>query len=117
MDVGSDLYACSVMVLAGIVLGLSFDLHEGFRRLAGVRGLYSFLSDLAYACMAGLFLSGCLIVSNWGELRWYALAALAGGIWAYAYLGSQFVRAGLGWMENTAKRVTGFLASRRKPPR
>jgi spore cortex biosynthesis protein YabQ len=110
VDVGDDLYAFSVMILAGMGLGLSFDVHRAVRHLGRARGRLSFLLDLGYGLGAGVWLAGCLIVANWGQLRWYALAGAALGVWTYSYLGSPLVRHVLRTTGRILRRAGSWLA-------
>jgi spore cortex biosynthesis protein YabQ len=119
VDVGDDLYAFSVMILAGMGLGLSFDVYRAVRHLGRVRGRLSFLLDLGYGLGAGMWLAGCLIVANWGQLRWYALAGAALGVWTHSYLGSPLVRHVLRTTGRTLRRAGRRLARvviRPRPP-
>ncbi|MDI6893923.1 MAG: spore cortex biosynthesis protein YabQ [Bacillota bacterium] len=117
--VEDDLYAFSVMILAGVGLGLSFDVYQAGRRLVRVRGLLSFLLDLGYGLGAGAWLAGWLVVANWGQLRWYAFAGVLLGVWTYAYLGSPLVRHILRATGRALRRLGRRLArlvTRPQPP-
>jgi len=119
VGVGDDLYAFSVMTLAGMGLGLSFDLYRAVRYLGRVRGGLSFLFDLGYGLAAGVWLAGCLVAANWGQLRWYAFAGVVLGAWAYSYLGSPLVRYVLrttGRALRRAGRRLARLVIRPRPP-
>lgn len=113
-DLGNDLYSCSVMILAGVGLGFFFDLHRSARRIGQVKGAVSFFLDLGYGLLAGVWVTGALVVANWGEIRWYTLAAAALGAWTYFYLGSPLMQLALGALERGCRRFLG--ARRRKPP-
>lgn len=115
--VGDDLYAFSLMILAGVGLGLSFDLytalHRPPRRSRGLRGLAHVTLDVLYGTAAGLWLAGWAVVANWGQLRWYVLAGAALGVWTYLYLGSPLVRHLLRATGRVARRVGALLGRRR----
>lgn len=115
--VGDDLYAFSVMILAGVGLGFSFDLYRALhlppRRTRGIRRLGHFLLDVAYGLTAGLWLAAWVVVANWGQLRWYILAGVALGAWTYMYLGSPLVRQVMRATGKAAGRLVRLLRPRR----
>lgn len=116
--VGDDLYAFSVMILAGVGLGFSFDLYRAVHRLPrrtrGIGQVGHFVLDVAYGLAAGLWLAVWLVVANWGQLRWYILVGAALGAWSYIYLGSPLVRHVLHATWRAAGRLMRLLGPR--PP-
>ncbi|HHY95826.1 MAG TPA: hypothetical protein GX513_12600 [Firmicutes bacterium] len=115
-DVGSDLYAFSVMTLAGVTLGLSFDVHRSVRRLLRAKKARSFFLDFLYAVWAGGWVGVCLLVANWAEMRGYMAVALLLGLWVYHFLGSPLVRSGLWQAERGLDRIRLWWRGRKTPP-
>lgn len=114
VGVGDDLYALSVMVLAGVGLGVSFDVYQAARHLGRIRGLRSFLLDLFYGLGAGVWLAAWLVVANWGQLRWYVFAGVLLGVWTYFYLGSPLVRLLLRAVGRAIRRFARFVRRPKK---
>jgi len=108
-----QLYMFCVLVLAGIGLGLVFDLYRVFRGLTRPKGYVVGLEDLLFWLVVLVFLFGALIVGNWGELRLYVFVALALGLVLYWHLASAAVIAGMmhtyRFAERACKGVLKFM--------
>lgn len=119
VGVGDDLYAFSVMILAGAGLGLSFDLYRALFPLARPRGRARrqarFVLDLVYGLGAGVWLAGWMVVANWAQGRWYVFAGVLLGTWTYFYLGSPLVRRVLGAFRRGVGRLVRLVRPVRPP--
>ncbi|MEW6523969.1 MAG: spore cortex biosynthesis protein YabQ [Bacillota bacterium] len=88
-----QVYRFLVMTAAGIGTGLGFDLFRAWRGFARPRGWAVHLSDLAFMCVACVFLATALVYGTWGDLRLYVYLAFVLGTAIYFSLGSSFMLA------------------------
>lgn len=105
-SLGTQLYSFGIVLMAGITLGIFFDL---FRVVRGILrpGLVSTpILDLLFWALITPILVLYLVLANWGELRGYVLIGLALGIFFYRLLLSGLVVSLLLWLVQV---VGGFL--------
>lgn len=76
---GTQLYAFGIVLLAGVNLGLFFDLFRVIRGLLRPGLLATPLLDLLFWALVTPILVLYLILANWGELRGYVVIGLALG--------------------------------------
>ncbi len=91
MDVSSQLGTFAAMIATGIALGLSFD---GYRVMRGVKKphfLVTIIFDMVIWLFAAVLVFGVLLLSNWGEVRFYVYLGLLVGIGVYFCLLSQYM--------------------------
>lgn len=78
-----QLYAFGMTVAAGITAGLVFDLYRLARRHLRPNPGMSWLMDLLFWLVLTPVVFALLLLSNWGELRFYVLLGLASGLVLY----------------------------------
>lgn len=105
----TQLYAFGIVLLAGVSLGIFFDL---FRVIRGVLrpGVFSTpLLDLLFWVLLTPILILYLLLANWGELRGYVLIGLALGFFFYRLLLSGLVISLLLWLSNILVTVLNVV--------
>jgi hypothetical protein len=76
------------LFLTGCVAGIGVDLHRGLLGALRPRRPWRDLADGLCAASAGALLAAGMLAATWGELRLYALLAIAAGLSAYFALAS-----------------------------
>lgn len=91
----SQILAFVVMVGAGLVVGLMFDVYRVIRVLVRPRAVGGVLMDLAFWVVTTPALFVMLLIGNWGELRLYVFLGVGLGLFVYFQLASPLVLWGL----------------------
>lgn len=81
-----QLYAVLVMLLAGIALGLLFDIYRGVRVVVNPGPLLTGIGDVLFWAAATVILIAALLCGTWGEIRLFVPVAIALGLGAYRVL-------------------------------
>lgn len=79
----SQLHTFIITIATGIFLGILFD---GYRVLRGTfrpRVVMTWVADLLYWLIATVVVFLALVVSNWGELRFYVFLGIVSGVIVY----------------------------------
>lgn len=95
---GTQLYAFGIVLLAGVNLGLFFDLFRVIRGLLRPGLISTPILDLLFWALITPVLVLYLILANWGELRGYVVIGLALGLFFYRLLLSGMVISFLLWL-------------------
>lgn len=106
---GTQLYAFGIVLLAGVNLGLFFDLFRVIRGLLRPGLLSTPLLDLLFWALVTPVLVLYLILANWGELRGYVLVGLALGFFFYRLLFSGIVISLLLWLVDVIRGVLNLV--------
>lgn len=106
---GTQLYAFGIVLLAGVNLGLFFDLFRVIRGLLRPGLLSTPLLDLLFWALVTPVLVLYLILANWGELRGYVLVGLALGFFFYRLLFSGIVISLLLWLVEVIRGVLNLV--------
>ncbi len=72
------------MMVAGLLVGLVYDLLAALRRLLRAGTLLSLCADLAFGLMSALVLGGALTFANYGQMRLFAFLGAGAGAALYA---------------------------------
>lgn len=104
-SLATQFYAFGIVLLAGISLGLFFDLFRVLRGLLRPGFLSTPLLDLLFWALITPILILYLLLANWGELRGYVVIGLVLGFFFYRLLLSPMVVSFLLW----AIRLLGGL--------
>lgn len=78
-------------LVIGALLSVIFDFYRVLRGIFKPRSIVTYLFDLLYWLLAIFLTFSGLLVSNWGELRFYIFIGLAGGAILYFRLFSRYV--------------------------
>lgn len=73
----------AVMTLTGIFVGAWHDLNRAARESFRWRGPLGDLLDVVFWAGTALLVLSALLLSNWGEFRFYVLVGLGLGVWVY----------------------------------
>ncbi|HBN95863.1 MAG TPA: hypothetical protein DDZ66_06160 [Firmicutes bacterium] len=106
-SLGTQLYAFGIVLLAGITLGLFFDLFRVIRGLLRPSVFSTPLLDLLFWALITPVLVLYLILANWGELRGYVIIGLLLGLFFYRLLLSGMIISLLLWLVQV---IGGFLS-------
>ncbi|NMB21489.1 MAG: hypothetical protein GX979_11535 [Firmicutes bacterium] len=105
-SLGTQLYSFGIVLMAGITLGIFFDLFRVIRGILRPGLISTPILDLLFWALITPILVLYLILANWGELRGYVLIGLALGLFFYRLLLSGLIVSLLLWLVQV---VGGFL--------
>lgn len=91
LSLAGQIYALAMMLLAGALVGLLFDIYRVLRSLMRPRTLATIVMDLLFWALATPLVFGLLVIGNWGELRFFVLLGLFCGLFAYFQILSPLV--------------------------
>ncbi|MBP2634290.1 MAG: yabQ [Firmicutes bacterium] len=80
-----------VIGATGILLGVLFDIYRVLRLRFRPHWLVTTAADLLYCLLASAVAFAALLISNWGEFRFYVVIALVSGVVFYYRLVSRYV--------------------------
>lgn len=83
MQVDSQLHTFIITIATGILLGVLFDCYRVLRGTFKPRVVMTWVADLLYWLIATVVVFLALIVSNWGELRFYVFLGIISGVVLY----------------------------------
>lgn len=103
-------------MVTGMLLGGLFDCYRVLRGAFNPRALMTWFTDLLYWLIATAIVFFSLILSNWGELRFYVFIGILGGLglyykWLSLWVirlfssGIRFIIAGLRLIKRTFIRI------------
>jgi spore cortex biosynthesis protein YabQ len=107
----AQLYAFGIVLLAGVSLGVFFDLFRVIRGLLRPGLLSTPLLDLLFWVLLTPILILYLLLANWGELRGYVIIGLVLGFFFYKLLLSGIVTAVLIWLANLVMTVLNLVGT------
>lgn len=110
-SLGTQLYAFGIVLLAGVSLGLLFDLFRVLRGILRPGCLSTPLLDLLFWALVTPVLILYLLLANWGELRVYVVIALFLGFSFYRLLLSSIVLLFLLWFMRLLGQVLNFICT------
>ena len=90
MEFNSQVISFSITIATGILLGVLFDCYRVLLGTFRPRGLVTCLTDLLYWLVATVVVFIALVVSNWGELRFYVFLGIVSGVGLYYRLLSSY---------------------------
>jgi spore cortex biosynthesis protein YabQ len=83
VQVDSQLYTFIITIATGILLGVLFDCYRVLRGTFRPRAVMTWVTDLLYWLIATVIVFLALVVSNWGELRFYVFLGIVSGVILY----------------------------------
>lgn len=83
MEFNSQVISFVITIATGIVLGILFDCYRVLRGTFRPRCLTTCLTDLLYWLVATVVVFLALVISNWGELRFYVFLGILSGVGLY----------------------------------
>jgi spore cortex biosynthesis protein YabQ len=89
--VSEQIRALLITVLAGLGVGLVFDMYRIFRNSIQPKNWMSILYDLIFWLVIIPLVFLMLLISNWGELRYYVFLGMGLGLFLYFQLISSWV--------------------------
>lgn len=102
-----------LMMGSGLMMGLMLDLYRVLKARFHMWGWVVSLVDLLYWAVAASMVFGLLLWSNWGELRFTVLIAIAAGWFLYYSWFSNFtirlLRVLLSWTETLCRVILRIL--------
>jgi len=107
----AQLYSFGIVLLAGVNLGLFFDLFRVIRGLLRPGRFSTPLLDLLFGALITPVLILYLILANWGELRGYVLIGLALGFFFYRLILSSMIIAVLLWLVDLIRRLLNLVVT------
>ena len=86
----NQVYLFIVYLLCGIAIGIFFDIFRVLRRSFKTPDLVTYIEDVIFGVLTGVFLIIMLFVLNNGELRFYIFIAIILGLAIYFLTISKF---------------------------
>lgn len=109
MQVESQFSIFFTTVITGIVLGFLFDFYRVLRGTFRVQGFVTWVTDLLYWLVATAVVFIALVLSNWGELRFYVFLGIVGGVILYYRLISTYIIRLLAGCMKLANRTAALI--------
>lgn len=95
-----------MIMVTGIILGLLFDCYRVLRGTCKPRAGMTWFMDLGYWLLATAIVFVSLVLSNWGELRFYVFIGMVSGLGLYyKWLSQSFTQF---FLRGIVLVVTGF---------
>ncbi|WP_378955339.1 spore cortex biosynthesis protein YabQ [Pelosinus sp. sgz500959] len=91
MEINSQVLTFVMTILTGILLGGLFDCYRVLRRTFEPRVFMTWFTDLLYWLVATAVMFISLVLSNWGELRFYVFMGVLSGLGLYYHWLSLYV--------------------------
>lgn len=107
----AQLYAFGIVLLAGVSLGILFDVFRVLRGLLRPGLLSAPLLDLLFWALFTPLLVLYLLLANWGELRGYVIIGLLLGFFFYKLILSGMIIALLLWVIRWGGTVLNLLVT------
>jgi hypothetical protein len=108
---GDALWQMALVMLAGMSLGLMETAYGAHLRVLRFRRGWHDLTDLLAPLLGAAVVVTALALSNWGEIRLWAVVGLAMGYGLWRWLAAPFVWRMLVWANRTACRLCGWTWS------
>lgn len=105
-----QIYQFSVMVLAGMVLGATYDLYRTFRLMTAPGRWATVVYDAFFWFIATALVLAAVFYASWGEVRAYVFLGTATGAFLYFKLASPLVLRALRTIWVAVARLLRFLA-------
>ncbi|NLJ75506.1 MAG: hypothetical protein GX331_11035 [Firmicutes bacterium] len=105
----AQLYAFSIVILAGVSLGFLFDVYRVIRGILRPGIISTALLDLFFWALLAPILAVYLLLANWGELRGYVLIGLILGFLFYRLILSRAVIALLLWIVRIGMKIANLV--------
>jgi len=96
-------------VATGITLGVLFDFYRVLRGTFRPKVLITWVTDLLYWLIATAIVFIALVLSNWGELRFYVFLGIISGVGLYYRLLSLYVIRLFTGMIKLTKSIIAFV--------
>lgn len=78
-----ELYLLGIFILSGIIIGVFFDFFRILRRSFKTSDIITYIEDILFWIITGLFLLFVLFKINDGQIRFYNIIGLAIGVILY----------------------------------
>jgi spore cortex biosynthesis protein YabQ len=90
INVLEQLNSFFVFFISGIIIGVLFDIFRIIRKLFKVSDIHTYIEDILFGIITGIFLVFIIFVYNNGNVRLYMFIAMAIGIVLYLLLISKY---------------------------
>lgn len=89
----SQAYVFVIYILSGILIGIFFDIFRVYRRSFKTPDFITYIQDILFWVLTGIFLLFVIFKFNNGELRWYIfLGALLGTLLYMLIFSKHFIK-------------------------
>lgn len=104
--------AFGLMVIAGVIVGLLFDLYRVCRgRIFPGGAVATFIGDLVFTFLAAIIIYGSLLIGSWGEFRFHLLAGACSGLFFYFAVFSRPILRLLVWLLKVLLRGKNLMSA------
>lgn len=83
MELTGQILTFSITIVTGMLLGVLFDCYRILRGTFNPKAVVTWFTDLLYWLVATAVVFVALVVSNWGELRFYVFIGILTGLGSY----------------------------------
>lgn len=105
-----QVYQFFVMVLAGVVLGIVFDVYRTFRHIARPGAILTAIHDTVFWLFATFLVLAAVFYASWGEVRAYVFVGAVTGALIYFRLASPLVLRFVHWLFRVIARFIRFIS-------
>ena len=109
VTLSAQLYAFSIVLLAGISLGFLVDVYRVIRGIVRPGIISTALLDLLFWAVLTPIMAAYLLLANWGELRGYVVIGLILGFMFYRLIMSRAVIALLLWIVHVGMKLINLV--------
>lgn len=79
----NQIYLFAIYMLCGIVIGIGFDIFRVLRKSFRTSDMVTYIEDILFGILTGIFLIIMLFIFNNGQLRFFILVAIFLGLLLY----------------------------------
>ena len=79
----NQIYLFLIYMLCGIVIGIGFDIFRVLRKSFGTSDMVTYIEDILFGILTGIFLIIMLFIFNNGQLRFFIFVAIFLGLLLY----------------------------------
>lgn len=79
-----------IFVIIGLCIGVLFDLFRAIRKIFRVSDFGTYVQDIIFIGLAGIFIINTLILVNNGQIRFYVIIAVLIGMLLYFFTIGRF---------------------------
>ena len=79
----NQIYLFSIYMLCGIVIGIGFDIFRVLRKSFRTSDMVTYIEDILFGILTGIFLIIMLFIFNNGQLRFFIFVAIFLGLLLY----------------------------------
>ena len=109
--ISNQAYLFTIYFICGILIGIFFDLFRILRKAFNTSDLITYIEDIIFGILTGIFLIFMLFIFNNGQLRFYIFLAIIIGLTIYIItISKYFIKINVKIIVTTKKVVKKIIA-------